>query len=168
MINSKNIRDISLWEKVFPAALVPSHIFGDNQGSTEFHEEITNRFLGKVWRDVSLNDWLCTANVITIRYYMTPKAFHYYLPSLLFYVVDEKDNYLDWALDALLPVNAKRIAKGDWWFSYVEEFSREQSLFISSYLRYFDSITSDDDGNKNLLRVAINNFWLTVPQPNVQ
>src|SRR4051812_15235416 len=70
----------------FPTRPVPSQLFLDGLRETrnwDIPMELQNRLLGREWTEVTLMDWRCIGSIGSIITYVTPTAFRYYLPSLL-------------------------------------------------------------------------------------
>ena len=102
--------------KEFPKIPIPKEIL---QSACTFSDDDISESVRKVlhlksWDEVLLNNWLrCTASTTTLMYFITPQAFHYYLPSLLTGVIDDL-GYFDWGVNALLPYNKNHVRKSTW------------------------------------------------------
>lgn len=156
MDNSGIVADIN---SVFLGVPIPTILFLDeNMSQDDIPGELRARFLGKPWKEVSLDDWRNVASVKVIMNFMTANAFHYYVPSLLVGVLDNLD-FVDLGLDALVPNNARRVQKGKWWFDYLSLFSMEQRAVVLGYLGYIDENALDYVLDENVLEVA-RQIWL--------
>lgn len=134
---------ISNIRSVFSGGAIPTVLFLDeNIIQKDIPDELRARFFGKSWHEVSLGDWRNVAGVRTIMGFMTASAFYYYVPSLLTGVLGNLD-FVDWGLEALVPNNARRIQKGEWWFEYLSLFSMEQRTAVLDFICYVEKNASD-------------------------
>jgi hypothetical protein len=91
--------------RAFQSNPIPFQIFSTpGKFDGDMAGELRNRFSGREWRLVTLDDWRNVACVGVIMNRLTPAAFHYYVPSILAGVLDNPDS-VDWALEALISFN---------------------------------------------------------------
>ncbi|MDR1529643.1 MAG: hypothetical protein LBS40_04505 [Burkholderiales bacterium] len=156
--------DIRVWENIFPQRPFPEELFiaGKKYKGDEFSDDVERIFWRKQWRDVALNDWdYIGKSRFIYTEFMHPKAFHYYVPLLLYEALPGKDNLdLYDAVRALLPYKDD---KGWWWLEYFSSFTREQRFFINKYIYGLNEIISDCNwemySTKKLILIAINKYW---------
>lgn len=145
--------------KEFPKIPIPKEIlqsawtFSDD----DISESVRIELHLKSWDEVLLNNWLCTANISSLMYFLTPQAFHYYLPSLLTGVIDDL-GYFDWGVNALLPYDKNHVRKSTWWTEYESLFSTSQRQVIMSFLGYVEKESGEMNESKYLAQTAIL-FW---------
>ena len=133
--------------------LLSTYTFSDDDISESVRKELHM----KSWDEVLLNNWLSIASIPTLMYFITPKAFYYYLPSLLTGVIDDS-GYFDWGVNALLPYNKNHVRKSTWWTEYESLFSTSQRQVMMSFLGYVEKESDEMDESKYLAQTAIL-FW---------
>jgi len=74
--------------------------------------------------------------------YLHPDTVRYYLPSLLVGALEDID-YLDWALECLLPAGRKRRSDRAEWMDFWNGLSGGQREAIRSYLKGVRSMFGD-------------------------
>jgi hypothetical protein len=121
----------------FPTDPVP-HEFFWSEGKLfvrdDISQEFRERFAGRRWPEITLMDWRMTGTRPTIAHrYLKPSTFRYYLPSLLLGVFDDLD-FLDWALEAILPFNKWHVPRGKWWADFDAAMSESQRATLRSFL----------------------------------
>ena len=141
-------------KNVFPIRTVPKSVLLDEEDNSEFSEDIRHHFISKSWDSVTLDDWINTAGIEVMPYYMTPKAFHYYLPSLLCATL-ENGEYIDWGLKAILPQNQAREPKGDWWSGFYNCINEEQRKVLREYLIYVSDNSVEYSEEKYLSEIGL-------------
>ncbi|MBV9978468.1 DUF6714 family protein [Bradyrhizobium sp.] len=83
-----------------------------------------------------MRDWTMTGvRPDATRGYLDPNAFRYFLPSLLVSGLGQPE-YIDWALEAILPPGRNRRTTGNWWKEFSEGFSVEQRETVCSFLKF--------------------------------
>ena len=126
----------TLIRTAFPTEPLPGTFWidGDAQAGGDIPHELAERLAQRPWTDVTLGDWLMTGHPSSVKCFLHPDAFRYYLPSLLVGVLDDT-GYLDWALEALLPEGRRRRTDRPDWLQFWEGFSGTQRNAIRSYLK---------------------------------
>jgi hypothetical protein len=142
----------------FPVEPLPSLFWIDGREHPigDIPEELLKRIAHHSWVDLTMRDWAMTgAHASTARLYLNPDAFRYYLPSLLIGALHEHE-YLDWALECLLPAGRKRRTTGKWWTDFSAGFSEQQREVVRAYLKGVRSMLGDsiDPVNQQLLEEA--------------
>lgn len=141
----------------FPDSPIPNKLFRHVHGG-EFEGDILKHLSSKKWTAVDINDWIYTAGVEIIADCLTPKAFHYYVPSILIESLKYSD-YLDWGVRAVLPHNQKRKPKGKWWNEFYSLFNDEQREIIREYLSHVIQISPEYSESKYLAEIGLNSIW---------
>jgi hypothetical protein len=120
----------------FPVKPMPDRFFWSSTEGTEkgdIPEELWNRIGNRQWTEVTLLDWRMTgAQPCNSRTYLEPRTFLYYLPSLLVGSLPDPE-FIDWALEAMLPNNQNRIPRGKWWNEFAHAVSLNQRKALSAY-----------------------------------
>jgi len=101
-------------------------------------------------------DWrMMGAPPSVTRVYLEPTAFMYYVPSIVLGAYREMD-FIDWALEAIIPYNKRHIPRGKWWFEFLSSASPSQRQALSAFLADIRSQTWDEIGPENqyLLDIA--------------
>lgn len=121
----------------FPEQPIPTTFFGvERPQQDDIWLELGSRIQGRVWTSLSLLDWRMTgAGPSVCRGYMAPKAFAYYVPSLLVGALSEPD-LRDMAFEAVLPDNRWRRPQGEWWMSFATTFTVPQRAAVRAFLAY--------------------------------
>ena len=96
-------------------------------------EELAKRIAHRPWVDVTMLDWTMIGHPASIRGYIDPNAFRYYLPSPLVGGLNDF-GYIDWPLECLLPAGRKRRTTGKWWQEFWTAFSEEQKDAVPGLL----------------------------------
>jgi len=146
-------------ELIFPISPLPKRLLLDEYDNSEFSEGICNAFLSKQWVSVTVDDWVNIACIEVVSSYMSPRAFHYYLPSLLLGVLEE-GSYIDWGLKAVLPQNQSREPRSDWWKDYVACFNLKQRRFIQEYILSVLEFVQQGSEEEWLAQVALDTVWV--------
>jgi hypothetical protein len=158
-ISLKNSLKKQLLE-AFPRTPIPKEILlsANTFSDDDISESVRKVLHLKSWDEILLNNWLrCTASTTTLMYFITPQAFHYYLPSLLTSVIDDP-GYFDWGVSALLPYNKNHVRKNTWWMEYESLFNEPQRQAIMSFLSYVEKESDEMHESKYLAQTAIC-FW---------
>jgi hypothetical protein len=123
----------------FPAKPIPSRFFwSDGEGTDKGNipDELSNRIGNRQWTEVTLLDWRMTGAAPYIsRTYLEPRTFVYYLPSLLVGALFEPD-FIDWALEGIIPFNKHRVPRGKWWNEFARAISPDQRKALSTYISH--------------------------------
>jgi hypothetical protein len=115
---------------------------------------LQTRLGGRRWPDIKLSDWLMIgAAPCVARSYLEPLTYLYYLPSLLVGVFDNLD-YLDWALEGILPFNKAHTPRGKWWVTFSAAVSASQRATLRSFLTTVCSANPTDLREQALLADA--------------
>ncbi|WP_316194655.1 DUF6714 family protein [Bradyrhizobium sp. SZCCHNRI3052] len=131
------IIDLStLMRTAFPTEPLPDTFWieGGAQAGGDIPHELVGRLAQRRWTDVTLYDWLMIGHPSSVRCFLHPDTFRYYLPSLLVGVLNDT-SYLDWALDSLLPAGRRRRTDRPVWLQFWEGFSDTQRNAIRFYLK---------------------------------
>jgi Family of unknown function (DUF6714) len=150
---------IQLLRASFPVDPVPIRFFSEDGGGRpvgDIPEELLSRIARRPWVEIAIHDWMMTgAHPGSARRYLDPTAFRYYLPSLLVGGLQQAE-YIDWALDAILPPGRKYRTTGSWWKEFSEGFSAEQRAAVCAYLRGIKSLLrhSLDSADRQQIRDA--------------
>jgi hypothetical protein len=127
---------LELFTEAFPIEPLPAQFWfeGKVPPDDEFTQELRNRLPGRRWTDVALMDWrLIGVPVWVSRLYLEPKAFRYYLPSIIVGVCTEMA-FLEIALESIIPGNQKKIPRGRWWAEFSLSFSSDQRKALTTFL----------------------------------
>jgi hypothetical protein len=81
---------------------------------------------------------------------LEPATFLYYLPSLLVGVLDDLD-YLDWALEGILPFNKTHKPRGKWWATFSACVTDNQRATLQAFLMTVRSSNPADLRDQALL-----------------
>jgi len=122
----------------FPADYLPIKYFSDVHLDHEFCVALENSVIGKSWDEVGTYIWVYegTSLISIAKYYLLPKAYHYYIPSIITRALDEDERF-DLMAEALLPNNQHREPRGQWWLEYSNLFTISQKKLIIEILFYF-------------------------------
>jgi hypothetical protein len=130
----QSVREILI--HAFPLSPVPGEFFveGESCSKGDIQGELSRRISGKIWIDVSITDWAMTGvSPAVSRVYVEPKAFLYYFPSLLLGGVVDL-NYVDFAINVLVPINQRFEERGAWWWDFKAAVTHDQRLAILKYI----------------------------------
>lgn len=144
-------------EAAFPQPL-PSDLLAPPTSSYDAWSEAMNCFRGRFWSEVSLDDWKRMSSPDSLKLCLTPKQFHYYLPSLLIETSDHPD-YQMWGIQGLLPGNLKRKARGMWWTAYRDLFSSPQEDAAKWYLDWVAQDAKPGSAERMLAEEARATYW---------
>jgi hypothetical protein len=136
----------------------------DAKGSLEddIALELKNRISGRRWNEVTLMDWrMIGLPPAASRLYLEPAAFVYYLPSIILGVLYPEIDFVEYALEAIIPYNQSHVPRGRWWFDFVSLVSPNQRRTLAAFLEYIRLTAWDSIGeaNQHFLEVA-EGFWL--------
>jgi hypothetical protein len=70
------------------------------------------------------------------RGYLDPNTYRYYLPSLLVGGLQSTAEYIEWALEAILPTSWRRRIAGQWWQEFADGFSAQQRETTGVYVSF--------------------------------
>lgn len=96
----------------FPPEVVPAPFFwrGDRHDDDyDFRRDLL-RLAGRQWTEIKMRDWTMVGRIGHTRELLEPTTFLYYLPSLMLGAIDDP-GYLDWALEAIIPLGRDRKPK---------------------------------------------------------
>ena len=145
----------TLIRSAFPEHPIPQAFFASSEGlEHDIPQELASRVVGRSWADVSMLDWRLTgAHPSACRRYVVPQAFAYYVPSFLVGAMSEPD-FLDWALEAVIPDNQLHTPRGEWWFSFADAFSDQQRAALKAFLTIQRGSASLDIVAEELVGIA--------------
>lgn len=141
-------------EKAFPKFPIPSDLLIFKDDPCEFSIELITILHGKPWTAVDIDDWRTTVGISLVKNYLTPLAFHYYLPSVLIGSID-KPSFLSYGLEALLPNNQKHIPKGEWWVEFRNCFNSNQKKIINKFLLLAMDLCTEHSEDEALIDAAM-------------
>jgi hypothetical protein len=122
----------------FPPEVVPAHFFwkeDQHNDSYEFRQHLL-RLAGRKWTDIQMDDWTMVGQIAHTRELLAPTTFLYYLPSLLLGVAQDDPGYLDWALEALIPLGRDRKPKSKWWSELLAIIQPSQSATLRAFIAH--------------------------------
>ncbi|QQR68904.1 MAG: hypothetical protein IPI58_08755 [Alphaproteobacteria bacterium] len=162
--------------QAFPIEPVPECFFQNPEDATsdlELPLDLREKLMGRRWTDVAFEDWRWIGGLSTKRCYMTPEAYHYYLPSLLLQISKNKD-WVVYGVDALLP-GEKFIPElqtwseysSVWWKNFTERFNVHQREVVRIYLKDVELIEPADLESIARAKYALDNIWIERPQGSV-
>jgi hypothetical protein len=133
----------------FPPQPMPARFFWKEEHrdiNYEFHRDLLEWLAGRQWTEIKMRNWAMMAHVGIIRELLVPATFLYYLPSLLLGVTEDP-SYLDWALEAIIPLGRDRRPKSKWWGELLETISPDQGVTIRAFLAHVrsDLLRSDKE-----------------------
>lgn len=157
--NEEDFKKLTI--KVFPTLPLPFPFFQDGIivngkiiANPEFPNELLKYVSNRKWTDVALDDWRYMGCPIdTVKEYVTPSTFRYYLPSILLNTVNDP-SWMELGLLALLPNNQKRIPRGNWWKEYIEGFNKDQKDAVLLYLNFMEKIAATGSINQSWIELA--------------
>jgi hypothetical protein len=128
---------LKLIDASFPIEPLPTRFFwaeGENSPHGDIPEELMNRIAHRRWTDVTIQDWAMIGAPPSItRGYLEPATFLYYLPSLIVGVFRETE-YMDFAVEAIIPSGRDRRPRGKWWSEFSKSVSLNQRVTLSAFL----------------------------------
>lgn len=149
---------VGLIIKEFPDSPIPDELVRQGVDGGDIEEGILNHLSSKKWTAINITDWSQMEDVEVVAYYLTPKAFHYYVPSVLIGSLEDR-NYLDWGVRAVLPHNQQRKPKGEWWNEFYHLFNGEQRGVVREFLSEVGQVSSKDSQSKYLAELGLNTVW---------
>jgi hypothetical protein len=161
MIEDGNFLD--LVEAAFPAEPLPTVFFWPERRISfddDIAQELRSRLSGRPWTGIALKDWSMVGVPISVsRSYLKPATFMYYAPSVIVGVSQEFE-YLEVALEAIIPENKNHMPRGQWWFEFAGSTTPHQRAAIFSFLAHVRLTFWDAMGpaNQYLLECA-ENIW---------
>jgi hypothetical protein len=153
-----------IFAEAFPLEPLPDHFFwAEAKGSLEgdIPSELKNRVLGRRWSEVTLMDWrMVGVSPAVSSQYLEPSTFAYYLPSIVLGVYPDLD-FVEYALESILPRNQSHVPRGKWWAEFVDAISRRQRKALATFLEdlRLNSWEAVGAANQHFLEVA-ESFWL--------
>jgi hypothetical protein len=145
---------LDLVRTAFPAAPVPVQFFwteGKDSLDGDMPHELRNRIAGRPWTEITLTDWRMTGtSPVVARRYLEPATFMYYVPSIIVEAYQHIE-FIDYALEGIIPENKYHMSRGKWWFEFSGIASPRQRAALSVFLSH--------------IRLM---FWVgSVPQTNI-
>lgn len=146
MLGMTSIDELSdILQRAFPVEPLPHRFFRGEPPQDEFSDALRVRLQGRRWTEVSMLDWRMVAATPVARDYMEPSAYRYYLPSLMLGGLEDLQ-FLDWALEAILPGNQHHVPRGTWWSAFVAAMSRDHRRALQAFLGLLRSRHWDEMG----------------------
>jgi len=142
----------------FPLAPIPCEIFRVDGNAGDIADELRQRILGHKWDEISLVDWANIASPVAVAMSITPKAFHYYLPSLLYAVWDDR-SYIEWGVYAVVPSNKNHVARSAWWKEYIGLFTEDQREIVKKFLEHARDVDESCGIEAGLANEALDQIW---------
>ena len=131
-----------LLHAAFPAQPMPARFFWkecEHDADDEFRRDLLERLARRQWTEVKMSDWAMIGDGISFsRERLEPATFLYYLPSLLLNVTEQPE-YLEWALQAIIPLGRDRKPRRKWWIELLETISPDQCAALRAFLAYVRS-----------------------------
>jgi hypothetical protein len=112
-------------------------------------EEIEKRLAMRSWDQISMLDWRMIGSASAGRVYLDPNTYRYYLPSLLTGGLQDNGDFIQWALEAILPTSWRRRTTGKWWQEFAVGFLTPQRETIRAYLAFIRAELWDSIGPAN-------------------
>ncbi|WP_143201951.1 DUF6714 family protein [Bradyrhizobium sp. NAS96.2] len=121
----------------FPAQPEPARFFwreDRHDDDYEFRQDLL-RLAGRQWTEIKIGDWTMVGRIGHTRELLEPATFLYYLPLLMLGAIDDP-GYLDWALEAIVPLGRDRQPKSKWWMELLETISPDQIGILHDFLAF--------------------------------
>jgi hypothetical protein len=140
----------------FPVEPRPTRFFsaeGMKFIELDIPQELRTRIAGRPWTEVTLMDWRMTGtSPVVARSYLEPATFMYYVPSILSGTIQQPE-FIDYALEGIIPNNRTHVPRGTWWLELSKEASPNQRAALVAFLAYVRFAFWDKIGsaNRNLL-----------------
>ena len=141
----------------FPPQPMPARFFWKENvpdDGFEFCGDSLKWLAQREWTEIKMRDWKMIGHISISREHLEPATFLYYLPSLLLGVIEEP-GYLEWALEAIIPLGRDRKPKGRWWGELLETISLDQCATLRAFLGHVRSAFSRSDKGP---------FWITAAE----
>jgi hypothetical protein len=149
---TQNQKFLSLIDLAFPLEPKPDAFFseeGKNSCGYDIPRELEKRLFDRYWTEITLMDWrMIGAAPVVARRYFEPAAFMYYLPSLIVGVSQEIE-FVDFALEGMIPDNKYHVPRGKWWFEFSNIASSYQQEALVTFLSYIRLVFWDRIGSAN-------------------
>jgi hypothetical protein len=147
-----------LLHAAFPTQPVPVRFFWKedvHDAGDEFCKDLLECLAQREWTEIKMSDWAMIGSIISVsREHLEPATFLYYLPALLLGVIEEPE-YLEWALEAIIPLGRARRPKGRWWGELLETISLDQCAALRAFLAHVRGA---------FLRSDKGPFWITAAE----
>jgi hypothetical protein len=159
----ENNKLLDLIGTTFPVEPRPINFFwAEGKHSLEYDlpQELGNRIAGRPWTEVTLLDWrMIGTSPVVARSYLEPAAFMYYVPSIIV-GTSRQIEFIDFALEAIIPDNKHHRPRGRWWSEFAGIASSRQRLALSAFLSHVRLMFWDRIGptSQSLLERA-ENVW---------
>jgi hypothetical protein len=146
MTESESLSD--LIGTAFPVEPLPTQFFsteGKESLDCDIPQELRNRISGRPWTEVTLMAWTMTgSSPVVARRYLEPATFMYYVPSIVVGVLQEMD-FIELALEGIIPDNKNHVPRGNWWFEFSGNASPRQRAALATFLlhirfKFWDTI----------------------------
>jgi hypothetical protein len=151
-VKMESAESLDFIRTAFPAVPVPVKFFwteGKDSLDCDIPQELRNRISGRLWTDVTLMDWRMIGIEPAIsRRYLEPATFMYYLPSIIVGASQEIE-FIDTALEAMIPYNKHHVPRGAWWFEFVRSASLGQRAALSAFLAHIRLMSWDGNNSTN-------------------
>jgi hypothetical protein len=92
------------------------------------------------------------------RSYLEPATFLYYLPSLLVGVFQDPQ-YLDFAVEAIIPYNQNHRPRGEWWSVFSKSVTQVQKMALAAFLVDIGPLYSDTDDTMRATVEVAGRLW---------
>jgi hypothetical protein len=161
MIENEKLLD--LIGTAFPVEPQPISFFwaaGEHALDRDIPQELKNRIAGRRWNEITLMDWrMIGTSPVVARSYLEPAIFIYYVPSIIV-GTSHQIEFMDFALEAIIPDNKHHVPRGKWWSEFAGIASPGQRLALSAFLSHVRLMFWDRIGpaNQSLLEHA-ENIW---------
>ena len=143
---------LDLIRTAFPAAPVPVQFFwtdGKDPLDRDIPCELKNRIAGRPWTEITLTDWRMTGTSPVVgRRYLEPATFMYYVPSIIVAAYQQIE-FIEDALEAIIPDNKHHVPRGKWWFEFSGIASPPQRAALSAFLAHIRLVSWDGIGSAN-------------------
>jgi hypothetical protein len=143
---------LDLVKTSFPVEPLPSNFFrpeGIASLDLDIPQELRNRISGRPWTNLTLLDWrMIGASPIVARRYLEPATFMYYVPSLLVGASQEIE-FIQFALEAIIPDNEIHVPRGEWWFEFSGIATPPQRAALAAFLAHVRRTSWDTIGSQN-------------------
>ncbi|MFN5995135.1 MAG: hypothetical protein ACK45Y_13700 [Betaproteobacteria bacterium] len=141
----------------FPLRPIPYTVFVYPAEYDDIAESLWQKFSGKQWDAITLMDWRMVESIEVAKRYFSPEGFAYFVPSILLGSLEDS-LFLSYGLEAIIPSNQKRTAKGDWWNLYRKLFSNVQADAIHAFLFEAMSLCSSGSEEEAMVDCAVS-IW---------
>jgi hypothetical protein len=149
---TESAKFLDLIKTAFPEEPVPAQFFwadGKDSLDRDIPQELGNRISGRPWTEVTVMDWRLTGvSPVVARRYLEPATFMYYVPSIMV-GVSHQIEYLELALEGIIPDNKYHVPRGKWWSEFSSSASPLQRTALSAFLAHIRLVSWDTIGPVN-------------------